>query len=395
MTIHRRDMLIGTGAVISAAVFAQACGRAKSVPRALDASAALEPPIIDAVRYGITAPSAHNTQPWKIELVSDTEARLYMDPERLLPVTDPPARQTHMSHGTFLELMAIGASHGGHRAEIELLPEGEMAQEDFGMKPTAYVRLVASSEIPVDPLFPYALTRRTSRLPHDGPMVTGEELDAIAEHAVCPGLRLGLIPEAQLSEAFEIVRAAMMIEVNDYEVYDETRQWFRFSKREVEKHRDGLSINTAGLTGFAAGSANMFLNAKNFHKEKNRNRYLQTFGETAESTRGLLTMTSATNTMMDWLEAGRAYARAQLTAEMLGLRFQPVSQVLQEYPQMDGLRARFNAFVGVEAPQKVQMLVRVGRTATPGLSPRRPIDDLLVQDNPSQRAELPTADQSP
>jgi hypothetical protein len=45
-------------------------------------------PIRQALRYGITAPSAHNTQPWRIELDSDTEARLYFDPERALPATD-------------------------------------------------------------------------------------------------------------------------------------------------------------------------------------------------------------------------------------------------------------------------------------------------------------------
>jgi len=386
MAIYRRDMLIGTGAVISAAVFAEACGRAKSVPRTLDASAPSEPPIIEAVRYGITAPSAHNTQPWRIELVSDSEARLYMDPERLLPATDPPARQTHMSHGTFVELMAIGASHFGYRADIELLPDGEMSPADFGAKPTAYIRLVEAPDVAVDPLFSYVLVRRTSRLPHEGAMVTQDELASILEHAQRPGLQTGLISEAQLPEALDIVRAAMTIEVNDYELYDETRHWFRFSKREVKEHRDGLSISTAGLTGFAAGSANMFLNAKNFHKEKNRNRYQETFGEAVASTRGLLFMKSTKNDMVDWIETGRAYARAQLAGEMLGLRFQPVSQVLQEYPQMDALRQRFEAFMGVEPPAKVQMLVRIGRTATPGLSPRRPIGDFIDQQETTQQA---------
>jgi hypothetical protein len=100
MNIYRRDFVIGTGAAMSAAVFTQACGRAKPGPRSVHAGEAVDPPIIDALRYGITAPSAHNTQPWRIELISDTEARLFMDRERLLPATDPPGRQVHISHGT-------------------------------------------------------------------------------------------------------------------------------------------------------------------------------------------------------------------------------------------------------------------------------------------------------
>jgi len=379
MAMYRRDVLIGTGAVMSAAVFANACGRAKSGPRALDSADAIDPPIVEALRYGITAPSAHNTQPWRIELVSDTEARLFMDRQRLLPATDPPGRQVHMSHGTLLEVTAIAATRFRYRAEIDLLPEGSMTYEEFGRKPTARVRLVEAPKVAVDSLFAELLERRTSRLPHEGPIVTQDELAAIIEHTKPGGLQMALIPEAQLPEALSLVRDAMAIEVNDYELYDETRYWFRFSKRAIREHRDGLSINTAGLTGASAGAANMFLSSKNFHKAKNRERFLKTFGATIDSSRGLLTMTTPSNTMIDWLSTGRAYVRAQLAAQTLGLRFQPVSQILQEYRQMDELRPKLGALVGVEPPAKVQMLVRLGRSATPGLSPRRAIGDFVIE----------------
>lgn len=378
MTMYRRDVLIGSGALMSAAAFAQACGRATSAPRGIDAGSLEAPPIVEALRYGISAPSAHNTQPWLIDLVSDTEARVFLDRARLLPATDPPTRQVHISHGTFVELMAIAATQFGYRASVDILPEGAMTSAELGTKPTAAVRLVEAPDVSVDRLFLEVLMRRTSRLPHEGPLVTPDELAVIAAETDFPNVRTALIGEEQLPDALAIVRRAMEIEVNDYELYDETRQWFRFSKREIREHRDGLSINTAGLTGFSAGSANMFLTSKNFHKKKNRERYLQSFDKTVDSTRGLLTMTTSTNTMTDWISTGRAYMRAQLAAQGIGLRFQPVSQVLQEYPQMDALQPSFNALVGVAPPAKVQMLVRVGRTATPGLSPRRATGDFIV-----------------
>jgi len=217
-----------------------------------------------------------------------------------------------------------------------------MTYEESGKKPTARVRLVETPKVAVDSLFAELLDRRTSRLPHEGPIVTQDEL------------------------------------------YDETRYWFRFSKRAIREHRDGLSINTAGLTGASAGAANMFLSSKNFHEAKNRERFLKTFGETVDSSRGLLTMTTPSNTMIDWLSTGRAYVRARLAAQTLGLRFQPVSQILQEYPQMDELRPQLGALVGVEPPAKVQMLVRLGRSATPGLSPRRAIGDFVIEPSPGR-----------
>jgi hypothetical protein len=108
------------------------------------------PPIVQALRYGITAPNAHNTQPWRIEVMSDTEAQVYFDPDRLLPATDPPGRQVHISHGTLLEMTAIAATHLGYRAEIELLPKGEMTLAEFGTKPTAYLSLIADPQVHED-----------------------------------------------------------------------------------------------------------------------------------------------------------------------------------------------------------------------------------------------------
>lgn len=58
--------------------------------------------------------------------------------------------------------------------------------------------------------------------------------------------------------------------------------------------------------------------------------------------------------------------RARLAAAQLGLRFHPISQVLQEYPQMDQLPNEMNMLTGVTEPAKLQMLVRVGRTSQPG-----------------------------
>jgi hypothetical protein len=53
--------------------------------------------------------------------------------------------------------------------------------------------------------------------------------------------------------------------------------------------------------------------------------FLKSFNEIARSTRGLFTFVTPTNTMADWIRTGRAYVRAQLAADMLGLRFHSVT----------------------------------------------------------------------
>jgi hypothetical protein len=104
---------------------------------------------------------------------------------------------------------------------------------------------------------------------------------------------------------------------------------------------------------------------------------LRTFDQAAASARGLLTLVTPTNTMSDWINTGRTYVRAQLAADVLGLRFQPVSQSLQEFPEMDTPRAKMDALVGVTSPAKQQMLARMGRSRPPGLSPRRELGRIV------------------
>lgn len=59
------------------------------------------------------------------------------------------------------------------------------------------------------------------------------------------------------------------------------------------------------------------------------------------------------------------------TGYCLGGRMSLIAAVLQEYRQMDQLPTEMNTLTGVAEPAKLQMLVRVGRTNQPGLSPRR------------------------
>ncbi|MEZ4224775.1 MAG: hypothetical protein R3B13_27735 [Polyangiaceae bacterium] len=374
--LGRRQFLIGSGAVVSVSAFSAACGGAYvsgwDVPAQPRSSH--EEPIVTTLRYAITAPSAHNTQPWRLELVSAREARLYTDPDRLLPRTDPPARQIHISHGTLLETAVIAASALGLRAEVEVLPEGELSRADFGRKPTARIRLVDDASAVTDPLFRAVPLRRSSRLAHDGPAPTEDEARLIRSAAERPGVKVAVRREG-LGPLRALVRRAMALEANDAELYGETRKWFRFSADEVRSHRDGLNLETTGADSLPA---RLFLNAENFQSESNRERFLDSFGEVVDSTHAFLALSTAANQMRDWIETGRAYVRCQLRATLAGLHMHPVSQSQQELPTMNALGQELSRMFDVAPPGKVQMLVRLGRTEPPALSPRRALRTMLV-----------------
>jgi hypothetical protein len=67
-----------------------------------------------------------------------------------------------------------------------------------------------------------------------------------------------------------------------------------------------------------------------------------------------------------------------LAATKLGLALHPLSQVLQEFPEMKATQAEFNALLGIKEPGKIQMMARLGRSPYQYYQPRRPVESMLM-----------------
>jgi hypothetical protein len=80
----------------------------------------------------------------------------------------------------------------------------------------------------------------------------------------------------------------------------------------------------------------------------------------------------------DQVQAGRDYARWALALTAAGIFAHPYNQIIQEYAEMDELRAAWDEALGVAEPGKVQMILRVGLADAPYLSWRRGVDDVLL-----------------
>src|ERR1700737_2259584 len=84
-------------------------------------------PLMVALAYALLAPSPHNAQSGRIELRRPREVSLAVDRERLLPASDPLARQVHLGQGTFLELLDLAAREQGFHPRIEYFPSDAAA----------------------------------------------------------------------------------------------------------------------------------------------------------------------------------------------------------------------------------------------------------------------------
>ena len=338
--MNRRTALIGLGIAGTALVVPGLSACSEPTSLAMKPWSGPPPGASDlrlrALSYAVLAPNAHNTQPWSLALRGDDEILLYVDRTRLLPQTDIPFRQAHVSQGTFLELLVIALSAMGRRADVTLFPEGDYG-DAIDDRPVARVR-ITNDVAARDPLFVHITARRSNKREYDPDRIpTAAQLAALSA-SIAAGASLAVIENTAARERLtHIATDAMAAEVKDRARNEETAKWFRFSDRELEQKRDGFGLANNGKTGFTAWFAETFVLSREGSADPNgtfARGAIDMARSQAKSAPAFGVLTTASNTRAAQVLAGRAYARVALTAQALGLSMHPMSQSLEEYAEV-------------------------------------------------------------
>lgn len=398
--INRMQFLSQAGITVTAFAFLKHCSSAfpRQVEKAAETkneqNALFEEPILNAILYGITAPNPHNTQAWKFKIISPEEMLLYVDESRILPITDPSTRQIHIGQGTFLECLAIGASSLGYSTISSLFPEGAYTKKDIGKKPVAKIKLVVKRNgldirFPVlsngnvqDSLFPYLEKRRTVRSVYSGDLLQKKELDTILEDAKPKQSELIFnLEEKGIQDIIRQAMEAMKIETLNLRTADETRLWFRFNDGEIQSKRDGIALPDQAVTGFQRWMLETFFmgpEPEKFHDKTGVQQFLNAYEKKIQTAKGIVMWKTKSNEFKDWIQVGRDYVRFQLAAEKNGFVLHPMSQILQEYPEMEELRNSFAEQFQIAKQEKIQMIARIGRSDYKYFTPRRELKSMLI-----------------
>lgn len=339
---------------------------------------------LELIEWARLAQSAHNFQTWRVELDAAREdtLHLFLDGSRMLPETDPPARQITMSAGTFLAVVEARAAQLGYRTAVDLLPQGEFTLDDPGGVPVASVR-VERSQAPATTLAMAAdadaITRPTVKYRYEPAVIDGE-LAARIEGYSRPGIRFTVIDEPdavawlnQLSiDAFTI---EMTNEPTLLESFEATRQ--NGSQRRRDPY--GLSYS-ANFPGRSLWFIDIGLTLA---PQRDAQRWGETgiglFTEAMEQIESYVMVVSDNNDRRTQLETGMLLQAAWMELHAAGLVALPNSQALQEYAAMAEpyrqIHARYAAQGGT-----VQMLLAVAepRGGRHRFSPRFPAGDLVA-----------------
>ncbi|MDF1720732.1 MAG: nitroreductase family protein [Minwuia sp.] len=337
----------------------------------------LTDPRLRAAAVAMLAPSPHNIQPWMIRLVGDDSLTLHVDLSRLLPETDPPGRQILIGQGTFLELFRLAAASEGWRAELVLLPEGPFPDDRLDERPVAAVRMMRDESLRPDPLFAYHRNRRSNKEPFDTERpVSDVDLTSIAANAD-NGMRFVTTQDpAQRQTLRDLAEKALILEVETPRTMQESIDLMRIGPSEVAANPDGIDllgpmiwwgsklgmvskedIQTPGTQSYQVG----------IDMVKGQTQTAMAFGW----------LVTPDNSRLSQLTAGMTYLHLNLAATRAGVAMHPMSQLLQEYPEMTEMQQTLLAELDVAAPAHVQMLVRFGHGVNPGPSPRRQVRDIV------------------
>jgi nitroreductase len=305
------------------------------------------------IGYARLAPSSHNTQPWKFA-VKGNEIRLFADTVRWLKVADADQRELYVSLGCALENLLIAAEHFGFQHHVAYFPE------------PGHDTLVAAIVLhPSEPspnafrdpaLFRAISARHTNRRAYNGQPIPPSDLTRLQRCSVEDGIVLDMTDHAAIKRRVD----EMMIEAD-------ALQFANPAFREELGYWMGQgAFGASWLLARIAQLAVTYLNLGQSVARKD--------SEVLLSASVLAVISSHRNDRLAQVLAGQVFERVFLMATALGIRLQPMNQILQ----VPEIKAKVTALMPTPG-LRPQIAFRLGYAEPEHeRSPRRPLEEVLL-----------------
>jgi hypothetical protein len=380
MTISRRKilLLVGGGAVVAAGSgLGYAITRMpQTASQPWQLAGKYQDPRMSALSWALLAPNPHNRQPWLADLAEPGVVTLYADTNRLLPKTDPFNRQITIGLGCFLELLRMAAAENEHRLETKLFPQGS-SSNGLDRRPIARVIFTPDSTVARDPLFAQVLDRRSNKDPFDMSRTIDPAALVRIGAVVANGSRFGgTVAPHEVATWRELTHRALQIEIETPRTFQESIDLFRIGHREVDANPDGIDFT--GPLFEALHLSGQFTRASAADPTSTAYQAgLDAVFANTDTAMGHVWLVTAGNSRADQIATGADWLRVNLAVTSEGLGFQPLSQALQEFPEMADPYTTVHKRLAPTGGT-VQMLSRIGFGPTTIASPRWPLETRIA-----------------
>lgn len=327
----------------------------------------------DILSYARWSPSPHNVQPWKVKILSATQAQVYYDPKRLLPAEDTTGCFTILGFGIFIEYMAIAANPLGYTIEA-VYPNTLLDENASGIVPFAKLNLVKSTKKEV---FDRELIRirQTSRLEYNGRPVAPEIIEELTSIAKEYGHTLSISTDKEMINwVLQLNRDTVFYDMNDKKTREEIAHWLRYSMKSGRQKKDGLwayCLTIPGILLYLFFHFRWLFNLPGF-KQFARSYYLKSTSGTAM----VGWLHGPFSTPEDWIKAGHMMGRLWLAMTNRKVYLHPFGSIITNKDAHKRLKEKFNID---ESSRKTWLLMRLGYSAKPPQSERLLLDDILIR----------------
>ncbi|MEE4024651.1 nitroreductase family protein [Gordonia sp. PKS22-38] len=312
-----------------------------------------------ALALAVRAPSAHNTQPWRFRK-SGATVDLFVDTDVALRNADPDGRDATLGLGAVLHHLRLALAVEGRHCEIRRFPRtfdpDHVARIDFAAPHTPTDDEAALAEA--------IGRRRTDRRGYDDRVLSSEQRNDLIARAARYDVHAHLVTDAERRACLSAAaRRAADVHAKDRAYQLELAAW-------------------SGLRGSDEGVPLPNVVRPDPDSELPARAYAGSALDAATGrgvTGDLILIASAVDDRAAQLRAGEAASEILLAATSVGLSTCPVTEPLEIAWLRDEIRQ--SVLDGGAFPQ---IILRVGwpMTGAPPVpvSPRRPIEDTLVDD---------------
>jgi nitroreductase len=314
------------------------------------------------LRYAILAPSAHNTQPWRVE-IDGNMMNIFRDPAFTLRESDATLRETFLGLGAFLENFVVAASHFGYKATLT---------HTAFMTKELLIATIALDPSPVPEedamLFAGILQRHTNRGTYDSTPLTETQLRSLEVPADTDTVIAWITDSSTRARIAGLVgqSTAMALSVNTMR-----RELAELTFREKEQQPVGMMVEALTETASDEVDGPQWVAAA-MNPAEHGAAWHEAF---AHSPLHVLIGTRADGPAA-WLSAGRTMERVLLNAAAQGLSHCISAGPIEVPTLLPALRQE------IEAGYRPQALFRLGIAQQPNftrLSTRRTVEAVVTE----------------
>jgi Nitroreductase family len=330
-------------------------------PTLRDNNKILKPDEKEILFLASLAPSGHNTQPWFVKYLEPYHWVVGNDKSKWLPAVDPTQRETILSIGAFIQNLEYAAGSFGYICDWTLLATTNQSERVMEVK---LIKKQSKNAFDIAKI----KTRRTVRSNFLSDVLKKEDLKYLIDSE--PEFIHYLPNDSKESQFIN----EQTIEANRLQSYRDSAQqeladWIRFSNKDADRHRDGLTTAGMEIEGIPGWIVRNFYDKSNVIKNDFREQGIDKIKKEVSESAGWILITSKDNSVATLLETGRRMQRLFLKVREKGIAIHPMTQILEE----SSTRQTLNQSIGIS--ENIQFILRTGylKNYPPPVSLRRPV----------------------